>query len=77
MSKEGARLTDERIAVVGHELRKLEETSGRFRMLDVTEDEFIYMKSIVLFKPGKYVMAIFHECYILVYSSMLKVRQAK
>ena len=59
MSKEGARLTDERIAVVGHELRKLEETSGRFRMLDVTEDEFIYMKSIVLFKPGKYDMAIF------------------
>jgi len=34
-------------------LKLLEELSIKFRLFNVSEDEFIYLKSIALFKPGK------------------------
>ena len=35
------------------ELKHLEEMARKFQSFHVSEDEFIYLKSVVLFKPGK------------------------
>ena len=42
--------------MITHELKTLEELAARFKHLSVTEDEFIYLKSVVLFKPGTFVL---------------------
>ena len=48
-----SRLSDERVEKLSSELKTLEDVALRFRNLNVSEDEFIYLKSVVLFKPGK------------------------
>ena len=43
----------DRMALMSLELRRFQELSSKFRSLNVSEEEFIFLKSITLFKPGR------------------------
>ena len=43
----------ERVAKISLELRRFQELAAKFRALKVTEEEYIFLKAIILFKYGK------------------------
>ena len=43
----------DRVAKISMELRRFQELATKFRALKVTEEEFIFLKAIILFKYGK------------------------
>ncbi|XP_057290367.1 photoreceptor-specific nuclear receptor-like [Hydractinia symbiolongicarpus] len=50
LKRVGSRLPEKKLAKVTQELKLFEDLSRRFEDLRVSEDEFIYLKSVVLFK---------------------------